>query len=155
MAAHENGLKVLSFAYKEISMADLDQLMQSHDTESNEFRNEIETGLTYLCTFGLEDPVRESIEETCMMIKYGKHFDKESEEPVDESVKIKMVTGDHIETAKKVALVCGIITEEEANDHGVVMTGEDFLQAVGPYENVYNEETEQYDIHFDNVDLFN
>jgi magnesium-transporting ATPase (P-type) len=71
MAAQGEGLKVLSYAYKEISMADLDHLMQTQDPESNEFRNEIETGLTYLCTFGLEDPVRESSEETCMMIKYG------------------------------------------------------------------------------------
>jgi magnesium-transporting ATPase (P-type) len=66
-----------------------------------------------------------------------------------------MVTGDHIETAKKVALACGIITEEEANDHGVCMLGEDFINAIGPYENVYNEENGQYDIQFDNMDLFN
>jgi len=53
-----------------------------------------------------------------------------------------MVTGDHIETAKKVALASGIITEEQANDHSVVMSGEDFINAIGPYETVLNEDTQ-------------
>lgn len=30
------------------------------------------------------------------------------------------------------------------------MTGEDFMNAIGPYERVWNEESEEYDIKFDN-----
>ena len=61
-----------------------------------------------------------------------------------------MVTGDHIETAKKVGLACGIITEEEANDKSVVMTGEEFIEAIGTYDrSIWNEETEEYDVEFD------
>jgi P-type Ca2+ transporter type 2C len=66
-----------------------------------------------------------------------------------------MVTGDHIETAKKVAIDCGVITKEDAEDHGVVMTGEEFTNAIGPFERVWNDDTENYDINFDNEDLFN
>jgi len=34
-----------------------------------------------------------------------------------------MMTGDHIETARRVAVQSGIITEEEMYDEGVVITG--------------------------------
>jgi len=42
-----------------------------------------------------------------------------------------MVSGDHIETAKSVAIKAGIITEHEANDRYVCMTGEEFRNSVG------------------------
>lgn len=35
------------------------------------------------------------------------------------------------------------------------MTGEDFMNAIGPYERLWNEDKEDYDISFDNEDLFN
>lgn len=35
------------------------------------------------------------------------------------------------------------------------MTGEDFLKAVGEYESILNEETGEYDIVFNNPELFN
>lgn len=77
MAAHEDGLKVLSFAYKDMSMSDLDSLMKTHNPESNEFRESLESNLTYLCTFALEDPLRVDIKDTCQMIKYGHRVEDE------------------------------------------------------------------------------
>ena len=143
MAAHENGLKVISFAFKDMSLVALNTMMHENNIESKEFREGIEHGLVYLCTFGLEDPLRESILETCQIIKYG-HYEKDiNESNKAATVNIKMVTGDHIETAKKVALACGIITAEEANDHSIVMSGADFINAIGPYDrSIWNEETE-------------
>lgn len=66
-----------------------------------------------------------------------------------------MISGDHIETCKRVALACGIITEDEQDSGAVVMTGEDFLKAVGEYESILNEQTGEYDIVFSNPELFN
>lgn len=66
-----------------------------------------------------------------------------------------MVTGDHIETAKYVAIAAGIITEADSKEDGVVLTGQDFMNAIGPWERVWNEEREDYDVTFDNEDLFN
>jgi len=37
-----------------------------------------------------------------------------------------MVTGDHIETAKYVALMTGIVLDTEVNQPGVCMTGDQF-----------------------------
>lgn len=66
-----------------------------------------------------------------------------------------MVTGDHIETAKWVGIQSGIITEADAKEDGVVITGEDFMNSIGPFERVWNEDREDYDICFDNEDQFN
>ena len=59
------GLKVLSYAFKEVPYDDIIDMMRSQDIESEEFRNQVEQGLVYLGTFGLEDPIRGAqIEET-------------------------------------------------------------------------------------------
>lgn len=44
-----------------------------------------------------------------------------------------MVSGDHLETAKKIAVDAGIITKEEAEMDNVCMTGEDFRSKIGGY----------------------
>lgn len=63
-----------------------------------------------------------------------------------------MVTGDHIETAKYVGIRCGLITDEDAKEPGVVVTGEEFMDLIGAFERVWNEDKEDYDISFDNED---
>jgi len=36
--------------------------MQYHDFESDDFRDQLESDLIYLCTFGLDDPLRVNTE---------------------------------------------------------------------------------------------
>ena len=55
------GLKVLSYGFKEIEASSIEELMQNFDVESQEFRENLECELTYLGTFGLNDPIREGI----------------------------------------------------------------------------------------------
>lgn len=81
--------------------------------ESNEFRELLECELVYIGTFGLNDPIRDDILETISQIKHGKSSTDAS--LIEESgkaaqVNIKLVTGDHIETAKHVALQSGIVS---------------------------------------------
>jgi hypothetical protein len=52
------GLKVISFAFKDMPLKKLNEMMHSYSLESPEFRSEIESDLIYLCTFGLDDPLR-------------------------------------------------------------------------------------------------
>ena len=87
--------------------------MKAHNPESGEFRDSLESNLTYLCTFALEDPLRVDIKDTCQMIRYGHRVEDEEVKDLDETVKIKMISGDHIETCKRVALACGIINEDD------------------------------------------
>jgi len=71
--------------------------------ESADFRTEIEHGLTYLCTFGLVDPIREDIQLTVNAIRSA-DSDPSAEGSGSSQVNIKMVTGDHIETARWVGI---------------------------------------------------
>jgi len=50
-----------------------------------------------------------------------------------------MISGDHIETCKAVAVNCGIITEEESNEPGVVILGDEFRDEIGDYHKVWDE----------------
>lgn len=71
--------------------------------ESADFRQEIEHGLTYLCTFGLHDPIRVDIQSTVNAIRSA-DSDPSGEGSGSSQVNIKMVTGDHIETARWVGI---------------------------------------------------
>jgi len=109
--------------------------------------------LVYLCTFGLNDPLREDIQETVRFIKFGDKKEKDDEGPSPPStVNIKMVTGDHIETARFVGVESGILTKQESEDADIIMTGQDFMDKIGAYERSWNPENEDYDVVFDDVD---
>ena len=111
-------------------------MLQNVDEDSDEYREIFESQLFYLGTFGLEDPVREDINIPIHYIKYG-HMDMTQIEPREEVV-IKMITGDHIETAKSIAVAAGIVSENNIEDEGVAMTGEDFRAAIGNYKVLWN-----------------
>jgi len=51
------GLKVLTYAFKEIPMEELKSLYDRLTPETDEFRDEIEENLIYVCTFGMDDPL--------------------------------------------------------------------------------------------------
>jgi magnesium-transporting ATPase (P-type) len=46
-------------------------------------------------------------------------------------VNVRMITGDHFETARFVAHKAGIINKHEKDGKDVVMTGEQFRQRIG------------------------
>lgn len=117
------GLKCLSYAFKEIRIEDLDQLMTSYDLESDDFRNELENDLIYLGTFGMDDPLRPNIGEAIQYIRYGQ-LETAGEQAEGNQVNIRMVTGDHIETAKAIAVLTGIVKPEELQNNGIAMTGD-------------------------------
>jgi hypothetical protein len=66
------GLVPVSYGFKKLPLADLSYLMETKDVESPEFKEEMLTDLTYLCTFGLYNKLRHHVEEDVSLIKYGK-----------------------------------------------------------------------------------
>lgn len=58
--------------------------------------------MTYLATFGLDDPIRSTVQESIQLIKYGttiyENIDMNTK-GIKNQVNIRMVTGDHIDTA--------------------------------------------------------
>ena len=59
-----DGLKVISYAFRELKMGDLEELMGQNNLQSAEFRDAIESDLIYLGSFGMKDTLREGIEES-------------------------------------------------------------------------------------------
>ena len=102
------GHKVLSFAYKEISLSELDQIIEAFENnlEDPGFKQELAQDLTYLVTFGLDDPIRETVIESIQLIKYGQvleDYSDKAKKGIKNQVNVRMVTGDHIQTALTVA----------------------------------------------------
>jgi magnesium-transporting ATPase (P-type) len=104
MASH--GFKTLSYAYKQIPEDELNSIMQQYHIESDDFREYIQSRLVYLGTFGLEDSVRDDVDKSIQLIKYGTllgdHVDRKK--GAKNQVNIRMITGDHLDTALHVAL---------------------------------------------------
>lgn len=66
----------------------------------------MEKDLIYLCTIGMEDPLRPDIEESISHLKFGQI---EVAPDAANDVNIRILTGDHIDTAKYVGLRTGIV----------------------------------------------
>jgi Ca2+ transporting ATPase len=149
------GHKPLSYAFKEIDKGRLQSLMDRNAAERDEddsFRREFESELYYLGTFGLEDRIRPEIDEPINLIKYG-HTDTAAETPTQ--VNVRLVSGDHLETCKAIALRTGIVKgENELKMESTAMTGTEFREAIGPYQKLYDRETGITSISFENPEQF-
>ena len=49
----------------------------------------------------------------------------------DRAVTVRIVSGDHLETAKKMAVDAGIVAQKDINMDGVALTGEEFRHRIG------------------------
>lgn len=95
------GQRTLGFAYKNLG-----------DTKQ-EWTEDEESNLIFYCLLGIEDPLRPEVKDAVETIQKA-------------GVKVRMVTGDNIETAKKIAQQCGIFTPEDVNV--VCMEGPEFKE---------------------------
>lgn len=149
------GQKPLSYAFKEIDKARLEELMERNargEIDDDAFRQEFESELYYLGTFGLEDRLRPEIVEPISLIKYG-HTDATAE--TQPQVHVRLVSGDHLETCKIIALRSGILrNDNEMRMDNTCMTGAEFREAIGGYEKETDRDTGVVSIRFDNPAQF-
>lgn len=109
----------MSYAYKEMKYNEYLQLQDAcHGFHEAEDRKNLVNSLIYLCTFVIRDEVREGIPEAVSDL-------------VQNKIQVYMVTGDSIETAKKIALDSGIISIAESQDPNCVITGEQLEEITG------------------------
>ena len=141
------GLKPLTYAFKQIKVEELNQLLQQFPQESDDFRNSLESNLIYLGTFGLDDPVSDNVHKPIHMIRFG-HNDDNIELRDNNQVNVRMVTGDHLETAKYVALKTNIVSLDECNLEGIALTGEQFREQIGEFERKYDPISKEWRIEF-------
>ena len=131
------GLVPVSFGYNEITLDDLKYYMKTDDVESQEFKENLLQDMSYVCTFGLENSLRPHVQDDVSLIKYGHKASNEQNEGGEDQtggskkdkarkinmVNVRMITGDHFETARYVARKAGIINDKEFDAKQVVMTG--------------------------------
>lgn len=67
----KEGLKTLSYGYKKMPKDDLVRYQNEFNVETDDFREKLIEDMIYIGTFGLEDPLREGIEDTIRLMKYG------------------------------------------------------------------------------------
>jgi len=121
--AHVDGmagrpLRVLSFAYAEMDLADWEERVGSSTPdralEDALINDNIE--LTFVSVFGLKDPLRPKV-TSC--VKYARDSGK---------MGVRLVSGDHVSTAKAVALKAGILSQGDLDSEYAVMDAADFRQ---------------------------
>lgn len=61
---------------------------------------------------------------------------------------VRMITGDHVETAKSVAVKVGILRREELEHEGVAMTGEQFRGDIGGYSKIWDPVHQEFRVEF-------
>uniref|UniRef100_A0A2H1W8X0 Calcium-transporting ATPase n=1 Tax=Spodoptera frugiperda TaxID=7108 RepID=A0A2H1W8X0_SPOFR len=110
-----DGLRTISVAYRdfvpgkaEINQVHIDQ-EPNWDDEDNIVNN-----LTCLCVVGIEDPVRPEVPEAIRKCQKA-------------GITVRMVTGDNVNTARSIAIKCGIL---KPTDDFLILEGKEFNKRI-------------------------
>lgn len=115
----KNGLRCLAFAYKDYNLQTFEELRQSN----NQFHTDKDReqvffqGLTLVSIFAMKDTLRPEVKKAIKLAKAG-------------NIQVRLISGDHIETAINFALQAKIITPDEVSQ-GVCLSGEEFRIKAG------------------------
>lgn len=111
--------RTLLITYKDLSLEEYNRLKaENNDFEKEADREVLETGLTAIGLFGLQDPLRPTIVDSIIKCKTA-------------GIQVIMCTGDNIDTAIAISKNAGIVTEEQTSLEYACMTGKEFRETVG------------------------
>ncbi|KAK3877907.1 hypothetical protein Pcinc_017417 [Petrolisthes cinctipes] len=110
-----NGLRTMAVAYCDLVRGST-EINQVHIWKEPRWDDEdhVIRKLTLLCLVGIEDPVRPEVPEAIEQCQRA-------------GITVRMVTGDNINTARSIALKCGIL---RLGDNGLIMDGEEFNRRI-------------------------
>ncbi|GLT78619.1 hypothetical protein SLA2020_501480 [Shorea laevis] len=100
-----SGLRCIAFAHKRVSQEEGEDLKERKKLK--------EENLTMLGLVGIEDPYRPEVKEAVEHCHCA-------------GLKIKMITGDNVCTARAIAIECGILQSGDEDKEGAVVEGEVF-----------------------------
>jgi magnesium-transporting ATPase (P-type) len=123
-------LRVLGFGFIEMSRNDWDNQFGSDPKVLEQALDESAMNLTFVGAVALKDPLRDKVKSCVTYARENSH------------INVRLVSGDHINTATAYAYKSGVLKSEEAEaGEYVIMTGEDFRNAVGTLVLYRNSET--------------
>ncbi|QPC76878.1 hypothetical protein HYE68_007630 [Fusarium pseudograminearum] len=109
-----NSLRTIGLAYRDFeSWPPVLTLRPEDEANTDIDLTDLVHNLTWMGVVGIQDPVRKGVPEAVIDCGIA-------------SVNVKMVTGDNVETARAIALNCGILTEANMSEPNAVMQGVDF-----------------------------
>lgn len=93
-----NGLRTICLAYRDFVPQDarINQTEFSSEINWDDDEDAIAANLTAIAIIGLQDPVRSEVPEAIRKFQHA-------------GISVCMVTGDHVNTARSIALQCGIL----------------------------------------------
>jgi len=116
-------LRVIAFAFAEMDLQAWNDIENSHSSPSGALEESLcmegVISFSFIAAIGLRDPLRDGVKEA---IRWARG---------DGELFVRLVSGDHLETAKAVALKAGILRPDEANRTYAVMHAEEFRATVG------------------------
>lgn len=113
--------------YRDMSMTEFEAIAHPETQyDSPEAHAAIESELTAIGIFGLEDPLKPGINEAITACQIA-------------GIRVIMCTGDNIDTAKAISVNAGILKADNKEKHFYSMTGEDFRNEVGGLRMTYDE----------------
>lgn len=112
----DQALRTIGVAYRDLEPG---LFGRDHNEATNEPLKDVETqDLTLICIFGIYDIIRSEVPQAVADCQRA-------------GVTVRMVTGDKKETARAIAVLCGIITPEEKLDEAVCIDGPEFFERMG------------------------
>merc|ERR1719499_159944 len=105
----QRGLRCIGVCYKDVPKDSVEFSPEGKLQDDEEKYPAYWKGFTWLAVTGMKDPVRPEVPDAVTAVQNA-------------GVVVRMVTGDHIETAKFIARECGILTSK----HHVAMLGSEF-----------------------------
>ncbi|KAJ1530908.1 hypothetical protein ONE63_005748 [Megalurothrips usitatus] len=110
-----DGLRTISIAYRDFvpGKAEINQVHFDHEPNWDDEEN-IVSNLTAICVVGIEDPVRPEVPEAIRKCQRA-------------GITVRMVTGDNVNTARSIAMKCGII---KPGDDYLILEGSEFNRKI-------------------------
>lgn len=110
-----NGLRTISIAYRDFvpGKAEINQVHIDNEPHWDDEDNLV-NNLTCLCIVGIEDPVRPEVPDAIRKCQKA-------------GITVRMVTGDNINTARSIALKCGIL---KPNEDFLILEGKEFNRRI-------------------------
>ncbi|KAK9305675.1 hypothetical protein QLX08_003438 [Tetragonisca angustula] len=110
-----DGLRTICVAYRDFvpGKAEINQVHMDNEPNWDDEEN-IVNNLTCLCIVGIEDPVRPEVPDAIRKCQKA-------------GITVRMVTGDNINTARSIALKCGIL---KPNEDFLILEGKEFNRRI-------------------------
>lgn len=112
-------LRVMAFAYSVMDVEDWKSNFEDNGRQFEQSFDENQISFTFIAVVGLKDPLRNNVKSA---IKYAQQ---------NGHLTVRMISGDHVETAKRTALKAGIVSEADLENPNTVMEAEAFRDLVG------------------------